>query len=196
MKRILDFIFSLLALLLLLPLMLSFISILYIFQGRPIFFIQERIGKDRKKFYLYKFRSMKIASHKKDFLIENNFNRITYLGKFIRKLKIDEIPQLLNIIKGDMSFVGPRPELEKWTNYFPEKWKIIHSVRPGITDPASIYYRNEEEILSKYNNPSEHYLSVILPHKLEIYENYVINNTIIDDIKIFFKTFIVLLKLK
>ena len=136
------------------------------------------------------------ARDKNDLLLENNSIRLTYLGKFIRKFKIDELPQLFNVIKGDMSLVGPRPELEQWTSIYRDKWEIVHTVRPGITDPASIYYRNEDEILGNYKNPSEHYLLVILPHKLKIYENYVINNTIMNDIKIIFKTLAVLIKSK
>ena len=196
MKRFLDIIFSLIVLILLLPIVFLFSIILLISQGAPVFFIQERIGKNGKKFFLYKFRSMTNARDKNDLLLENNSIRLTYLGKFIRKFKIDELPQLFNVIKGDMSLVGPRPELEQWTSIYRDKWEIVHTVRPGITDPASIYYRNEDEILGNYKNPSEHYLLVILPHKLKIYENYVINNTIMNDIKIIFKTLAVLIKSK
>ncbi len=196
MKGFLDIIFSLIVLILLLPIVFLFSIILLISQGAPVFFIQERIGKNGKKFFLYKFRSMTNARDKNDLLLENNSIRLTYLGKFIRKFKIDELPQLFNVIKGDMSLVGPRPELEQWTSIYRDKWEIVHTVRPGITDPASIYYRNEDEILGNYKNPSEHYLLVILPHKLKIYENYVINNTIMNDIKIIFKTLAVLIKSK
>jgi lipopolysaccharide/colanic/teichoic acid biosynthesis glycosyltransferase len=110
------------------------------------------------------------------------------LGKILRKTKLDELPQLINVIKGDMSLVGPRPEVKKWTDVYPEKWAIVHRVKPGITDNASIEFRNEEEILSQSSNPEETYRNIILPHKLELYINYVHHHSFFGDLMIIIRT--------
>jgi len=115
-------------------------------------------------------------------------SRITPLGKFLRKTKIDELPQLYNVLKGDMSIVGPRPEVEKWTKVYPEKWAIVHKIKPGITDNASILFRNEEEILKNSPNPEEAYKNEILPRKLDLYIDYVNNHSLLGDMKIIFYT--------
>jgi len=102
--------------------------------------------------------------------------------------KLDEIPQLVNVLKGDMSIVGPRPEVEKWVSVYPERWNIVLSIKPGITDNASIIFRNEEEILSKAENPEATYKDIILPKKLDLYEDYVRNHTFCGDLRIIFNT--------
>lgn len=117
-----------------------------------------------------------------------NYSRITPFGRFLRKTKLDELPQLINVLKGEMSFVGPRPEVKQWTEVYPEKWKIVHSVKPGITDNASIEFRNEEELLAKSNDPIKTYKEVILPRKLDLYIEYVNTHTFTGDIKIILKT--------
>jgi lipopolysaccharide/colanic/teichoic acid biosynthesis glycosyltransferase len=155
----------------------------------PIFFIQQRVGKGGRAFNLIKFRTMKVASGKKSGSFDaGDTSRITPLGVFLRKYKLDELPQLLNVLLGEMSFVGPRPEVKQWTLVHPEKWKIVHSVKPGITDNASIEFRNEEFILAHSNNPLKTYEEVILPRKLDLYIDYVQTRSFWGDIAIILKT--------
>ncbi len=117
-----------------------------------------------------------------------NASRVTHLGKLLRKNKIDELPQLWNVVKGDMSLVGPRPEVRKWVDAYPVRWAHVLTVRPGITDPASIVYRNEEEILARSSDPEKTYCEEILPHKLDLYEEYVRSRSFLGDIGILLKT--------
>lgn len=156
----------------------------------PVFFIQERVGKNGKLFNLIKFRTMKVASGKERGSFDaGDTSRITPLGVFLRKYKIDELTQILNVLLGDMSFVGPRPEVKQWTLVYPEKWKIVHSVKPGITDNASIEFRNEEMMLANAEDPLKMYKEVVLPRKLNLYIEYVQNRSFWGDIGIIFKTF-------
>ena len=115
-------------------------------------------------------------------------SRITGLGRVLRKTKLDELPQLINVLRGDMSIIGPRPEVEQWTKVYPEKWDIVLQVRPGLSDNASIVFRNEEELLANSENPTETYRSVILPQKLNLYIDYVHNHSFMGDIVIIFRT--------
>jgi len=122
-------------------------------------------------------------------------SRVTAVGRVLRKTKLDELPQLWNVLKGDMSLVGPRPEVRKWVEAYPERWAKVLSVRPGITDPASIEFRNEEELLAQAGDPEAYYRDVILPRKLDLYEEYVAKRSLGGDISIMFKTvFAVVLK--
>lgn len=155
----------------------------------PILFRQLRVGKNGKLFRLNKFRTMRVLKEAESGSFDaGNSSRITPLGKFLRKTKLDELPQLFNVLAGDMSIVGPRPEVKQWTEVYPEKWAIVHSVRPGITDNASILFRNEEDILAASSNPTETYKTEILPKKLELYIDYVNNQSFLGDIKIILKT--------
>jgi len=115
-------------------------------------------------------------------------SRITKIGSFLRRTKLDELPQLWNVLIGDMSFVGPRPEVRKWVETYPERWAKVLTVKPGITDPASIYYRNEEELLTQAADPAAFYRDHILPHKLDLYEEYVQTRTFWRDILLILKT--------
>jgi lipopolysaccharide/colanic/teichoic acid biosynthesis glycosyltransferase len=154
-----------------------------------IYFIQNRVGKDGNEFKLLKFRSMNELTHFTNDKFEvGDKSRVTRLGKILRRSKLDELPQLVNVLIGDMSLVGPRPEVKQWTEVYPEIWAIVHKVKPGITDPASIHFRNEEEILSMSDNPEKKYKSDILPKKLGIYIDYVNNQSLMGDIGILFKT--------
>lgn len=117
-----------------------------------------------------------------------NTSRVTQVGRFLRKTKIDEFPQFFNVLKGDMSIIGPRPEVEKWVNVYPGRWKRVHAVRPGITDPASIAFRNEEEILAAAIDPETTYREIILPKKLDMHEDYVRNQSFFGDLQLLFKT--------
>jgi lipopolysaccharide/colanic/teichoic acid biosynthesis glycosyltransferase len=113
---------------------------------------------------------------------------VTGVGRFLRKTKLDELPQLWNVLFGEMSLVGPRPEVRAWVGAYPERWAVVHRVRPGITDPASIEFRNEEELLSVAVNPDAYYRDVILPRKLDLYEEYIRSRTLSGDIGIVFRT--------
>lgn len=189
MKRTFDIIVaSLLIILLILPSLIVAILIKLTMPG-PILFIQQRVGKNGIMFNLFKFRTMKVAAGKSSGSFDaGDSSRITLLGKFLRKTKFDELPQLFNVILGDMSLVGPRPEVKMWTEVYAEKWAIVHRVRPGITDEASITFRNEEEILKNALNPKEVYKNQILPQKLSLYIHYVHNQSFFNDCKIIIRT--------
>lgn len=188
-KRIFDFSTVLISFLFLSPVFLFISVLIKVFMPGPIFFIQERVGIKGTIFRLFKFRTMSLINSDKPINFEpGNKSRITRFGKILRKTKLDELPQLLNVIKGDMSLVGPRPEVKEWTLIYPELWEIVHSVKPGITDSASLIFRNEEEILANSSNPYETYKNEILPKKLELYLSYVKNRSFLSDILIIFKT--------
>jgi lipopolysaccharide/colanic/teichoic acid biosynthesis glycosyltransferase len=139
----------------------------------PPFFVQVRIGKEMLPFRLIKFRSMiQINGSGKNQFNPGDNRRITKIGKFLRKTKIDELPELINIIKGEMSIVGPRPEVEEYVNVYLEDFKEILKIRPGLTDFASIKYRDEENILASQRDPENYYLNVVLPDKLSLGKSY------------------------
>ena len=119
-----------------------------------------------------------------------NLSNITRVGKILRKTKLDEIPQFFNVLKGDMSLVGPRPEVERWVSESPQLWDFILTVKPGITDNAAIRFRNEEEILANISNPELYYKEIILPQKLNIYREYILLQSFVGDMRIIFKTLI------
>jgi lipopolysaccharide/colanic/teichoic acid biosynthesis glycosyltransferase len=193
-KRIFDIFISLLGIFILFPLFLI-ISILVLLDDHgPILFIQQRVGFRGKLFQLYKFRTMLISKFSENGHFDaGDKSRVTHVGKFLRKSKLDELPQLFNVLKGDMSIVGPRPEIKLYTEHYPERWAIVCNVKPGITDNASIEFRNEEEILGKSQNPKKTYEEVILPMKLRLCEQYVNDQSFIGDLKIIFKTIYVLI---
>jgi lipopolysaccharide/colanic/teichoic acid biosynthesis glycosyltransferase len=195
MKRIFDFTVSFIGLILLLPLVLT-ISLLIITGDKgPVFFKQWRVGKDGRLFILYKFRSMKVTGSGFNASFEpGNTARVTKVGRFIRNTKIDEIPQLLNVLKGEMSLVGPRPEVPSWVNLCPDRWKKILTVRPGITDNASLEFRNEEDILTGSKDPETTYKEIILPRKLDLYDQYVSNHSFAGDLMLILKTLLSLIK--
>jgi lipopolysaccharide/colanic/teichoic acid biosynthesis glycosyltransferase len=195
MKRVLDVFLVSFFLWLILPLLIIGSVLILLFDGKPVFFIQQRIGFGGKVFNLVKFRTMSVDPVN----VEGSFDvgssaRVTAVGALLRRTKLDELPQLWNVVRGDMSLVGPRPEVFKWVNTYPERWKKVHQVRPGVTDPASIIYRNEEQLLSQSSDPEKTYREEVLPHKLSLYESYVDNWSLLGDIKILLKTVAVLLK--
>jgi lipopolysaccharide/colanic/teichoic acid biosynthesis glycosyltransferase len=194
-KRIFDLVFSIIALVLLVPLFVL-VGLLIKLCGRgPVFFKQKRIGKNGKPFILYKFRTMHVLEDAGNVQFEpGNISRVTSIGKVLRKTKVDEFPQLINVLKGDMSLVGPRPEVEKWVAVYPERWKKILSVPPGITDNASIEFRHEEDLLLKSHDPEKLYKELVLPVKLLLYEFYVDHHSFFGDIKIMVKTIFCLFK--
>ena len=192
-KRAFDFLVSLIGLIILSPLF-GIISILIkIHDKGPIFFKQKRIGQNFKSFYIYKFRTMIInAENKGPLITKEDDPRITALGKFLRKFKIDELPQLINVLKGDMSLVGPRPEVEKYVNFFKKDYKEILKIKPGITDYATIYFKDEELILKNFaknnDNIEEVYLKQILPQKIKFYKKYLQEISFFTDLKLIFLT--------
>lgn len=189
MKRLLDVLFSLLALIVLLPLELGIaVAILLSSPGR-VLYRQSRVGKNNVDFQLLKFRTMKTDADKNgELLTAGNDSRIIGCGHFLRKYKLDELPQLLNIIKGDMSIVGPRPEVRKYVNLYDDRQRQVLSVRPGLTDYASIQYIAESELLANSPNPEKTYIEEIMPAKLELNLKYIEHQSLREDIKLIFKT--------
>ena len=188
-KRLFDFISSFMALVFLMPLFLLIAMLIKIDSRGSVFYIQKRVGKNFKEFNLYKFRSMVADTSKNEPSVTSyGDKRITKIGKFIRKYKIDELPQLLNVLKGDMSLVGPRPEIIKFVKEKKEEYKKILSIKPGITDNAAIKFRNEELIMAKYNDKELSYIKFVLPEKIKIYIDYVDNIYFITDLQIILKT--------
>lgn len=189
MKRLFDIFFSSIGLLILSPLFVVAALLIKLDSKGPVFFRQERIGKYFKPFRIYKFRTMTVDTVEKGPLITvRGDNRVTKIGKFLRKYKIDELPQLLNVLKGEMSFVGPRPEIKEYVQLFKSDYKKLLKIRPGITDPASIKYSNEEGILSLSKNWEEDYTKSILPEKIKLSLHYVDNHNFIIDLKLILKT--------
>ena len=189
MLRVIDFVFSLLGLIIIFPL-LFLIALCVKFDSKgPILYVQKRVGLKGVEFNLYKFRSMRLDSDKLGLLtIGGRDPRVTSIGYFIRKFKLDELPQLLNVIKGEMSLVGPRPEVRKYVDLYNETQKMVLLVRPGITDEASIIFKNENEILAKSNNPENTYIHDIMPSKIELNKRFIEDPSVINYLKIIFKT--------
>jgi lipopolysaccharide/colanic/teichoic acid biosynthesis glycosyltransferase len=189
LKRIFDIIFSLLGIIILLPAFII-ISILIIIDSKGgAFYIQKRIGRNNKNFGLIKFRTMKVNSDKERLLtISTKDARITYVGYYLRKYKLDELPQLINVLFGNMSIVGPRPEVKKYVDLYNDEQKKVLKVKPGITDYASIKYINENKILEKSEEPEKTYIEEIMPQKLELNLKYIIEFGLKTDIKIIFIT--------
>jgi lipopolysaccharide/colanic/teichoic acid biosynthesis glycosyltransferase len=189
MKRVFDTVFSILAVVLVSPLLLILSMAIFAEDGGPVLFIQERIGQGGRRFKLLKLRTMKVQKHAAAGLFEpGNTNRVTRIGRFLRKFKLDELPQFMNVIWGDMAIVGPRPEVEKWVREFPDVWNRVLTVRPGITDNAALEFRNEESLLAASSDPERTYRDIILPRKLDLYIEYIDNQSLIGDIVLVFKT--------
>jgi len=189
MKRAFDLLFSLFMLTLFFPIGLI-ISVLILF-GSPggIFYRQERIGRNGVPFKLYKFRSMRVNAEASGKLtVGMKDPRITSVGVFIRKYKLDEFPQFINVLKGNMSIVGPRPEVHEFVALYSDTQKKVLEVKPGITDYASIEYFNENELLASSDNPKKTYVEKIMPDKLELNQKYLANPTLAHDLKIIFMT--------
>lgn len=190
-KRLFDIIFSIIGLTLLFPLLLIIAILIKLDSRGPIFFIQGRVGKNNTDFNIYKFRTMRVESDKKGLLtLGNNDSRITKIGYILRRYKIDEFPQLINILKGEMSFVGPRPELRYYVNYYNEDDMRIFQVRPGITGLASLKYRNEVELLKAAKNPEEFFIKTIIPDKLKFNKEYIKRRNLLFDLKLICLTII------
>lgn len=189
MKRLFDLFFSALVLLLALPAGLLIAVLVVADSPGGVFYGQIRVGRKGRDFKLLKFRTMRTGSDKKGLLtIGGRDSRVTRTGYYLRRYKLDELPQLINILKGDMSIVGPRPEVRKYVNmYNPEQLRVLE-VRPGLTDYASLAYINENDLLSASDNPEQLYISTIMPDKLRLNLKYIEQAGLITDLKIIFRT--------
>ena len=194
MKRLFDILASGCGLLVLSPIFIIVAIWIKLDSPGPVFYRQIRVGRHNKDFRIFKFRSMRVGSDKGSLVtIGGRDPRVTRSGYFIRKFKIDELPQLINVFTGDMSLVGPRPEVRHYVNYWtPEQMKVL-DVRPGITDPASIRFRNENELLEKAQDPERYYIDVIMQEKIKLYLEYVEKSSFWYDIKLIFQTFKVII---
>jgi len=189
MKRLFDILFSSIGLILMLPAFIIIALIIMIETKGPVFYLQTRVGKNNIDFKIFKFRTMYVGSDKKGLLtIGDRDARVTKSGYFLRKYKLDEIPQLINVFIGNMSFVGPRPEVRKYVNYYSENDLKILKIKPGITDYASIHFRNEAELLKTTNDPDLLYVNKILPEKIRLNKLYLNKASIYQDIKIILNT--------
>lgn len=190
MIRFFDILFSIIGLVLLSPLFTVLYFLIRLESQGGGFYSQERIGKNGKPFKLFKFRSMRIGSDKKGLItIGEKDNRITKTGFILRKYKLDELPQLWNVFIGDMSLVGPRPEVKKYTDLYTEEQKQVLQVRPGITDWASIKYVDENKILGESKDPDDAYVNLIMPNKIKLNMVYIQHQTLGEYFKIIFTTF-------
>ena len=190
MKRLFDVIASGLGLVVLSPLFLVLAIWIKLDSKGPVFYRQVRVGRNNKDFRIFKFRSMRVGADKGSLVtIGGRDPRVTRSGYRIRKFKLDELPQLINVFIGDMSLVGPRPEVRHYVDYWtPEQMRVL-DVRPGITDPASIKFRNENELMEKAEDPEKYYIEVIMQEKIKLYLEYVEKHNFFYDIALIFKTF-------
>ena len=189
LKRSFDIFFSFFGLIILSPLFLLIFVMVKTDSRGPVIYKQTRVGKNGKDFAVLKFRSMKQDSDSKGLLtVGGKDPRITKTGYFIRKYKLDELPQLINVLKGDMSFVGPRPEVRKYVLLYDEVQKKVLDVNPGITDVASIKYRNENEMLEGSDDPESFYIKEIMPVKLKMNLEYINDRSFFKDIKVILNT--------
>lgn len=191
-KRAFDICASFVGLVLFMPLMIMVGLVIKVTSKGPVLFRQKRLTKNMREFTIYKFRSMRTDFDKeaKGIQIKGNSDAITKIGKIIRKTKIDELPQLFNIIKGDMSFVGPRPELPRRLSYYSDSQKEIFNVRSGITSTASITFSDEEQLLNRVKNPEKFYIEQIMPYKIELNKYYIENMSFKYDIILIFSTIV------
>lgn len=185
-KTVFDYVLALVLFPILLPVILLLVLFASIDTRQFGLFTQERIGKNAKPFLIFKIRSMRGKS--KSFVTTEKSHEITALGRFLRKNKLDELPQIFNILTGDMSFVGPRPDVKGYADELKGEDRIILSVKPGITGPAQIAFQNEEEILNQQNNPLQYNDEVIWPQKVKINRHYVENWSFLQDLKYIWQT--------
>jgi lipopolysaccharide/colanic/teichoic acid biosynthesis glycosyltransferase len=187
-KNVFDCFFAVVGLLIFFVPMFIICILVVFFDGFPIFYRQNRIGKNCRTFSVLKFRTMKNVHKEGSVVTVKNDRRITKLGYFLRKYKLDELPQLINILKGQMSFVGPRPDVHGYLDKLDGEKRILWSIKPGITSPATIAFRNEEEILASQDDPVKYNDEVIYPKKVEINMLYARHVSLVEDIKIILQT--------
>jgi len=188
-KRIFDIVFSFAGLILLSPVLIV-IAILIRFDSKgPVLYKQTRVGRNNKDFKLLKFRTMNPDSDSKGLLtVGGRDPRITKTGYYLRKFKLDELPQLINVLYGEMSFVGPRPEVRKYVELYTEDQKRVLNVSPGITDVASIKYKNENDLLEKAEDPEKYYIEKIMPDKIKLNLEYINERSFFKDFKVILRT--------
>lgn len=192
-KRLFDIIASACGLIVLSPLFFIVAVWIKLDSAGPVFYRQVRVGRYNKDFKIFKFRSMRVGADKGSLVtIGGRDPRVTCIGYYLRKFKIDELPQLINVFLGDMSLVGPRPEVRHYVDYWTPEQLHVLDVRPGITDPASIKFRNENELMESAEDPESFYINVIMQEKLKLYLEYVQNASFWYDVKLIFKTFYVI----
>lgn len=193
MKRFFDITASGLGLIVMSPLFLILAIWIKLDSKGPVFYRQVRVGYKNKDFRIFKFRSMRVGADKGSLVtIGGHDPRVTRSGYFIRKFKFDELPQLINVFLGDMSLVGPRPEVRHYVDYWTPEQMHVLDVRPGITDPASIKFRNENELMEKAEDPEKYYIEVIMQEKIKLYLEYVEKHSFWYDLGLIFKTFFVI----
>ena len=194
LKRIFDITLSLFGLIILLPFMLIIAILIKLDSKGPVFFKQIRVTKNGREFKIFKYRTMRVGSDKYSQITVGKDNRITKIGAFLRKYKLDEIPQLINVLLGDMSLVGPRPEVPKYVALYTKEQKEILKVRAGITDYASIEFSDENDLLASEEDPEKAYIEKIMPKKIELNKKYILEISILTDIKIILLTIKKILK--
>jgi len=195
MKRLFDIVASGFGLIVLSPLFLILAIWIKLDSKGPVFYRQVRVGYKNKNFRIFKFRSMRVGADKGSLVtIGGRDPRVTKSGYWIRKFKLDELPQLINVFIGDMSLVGPRPEVRHYVDYWTPEQMHVLDVRPGITDPASIRFRNENELMEKAEDPEKYYIEVIMQEKIKLYMEYVEKHNFFYDLGLIFKTFWVIVK--
>ncbi len=188
-KRFFDLLCSAIGFAVLSPLFMAISVLIKLDSPGPVLFRQERIGRGFRPFFIYKFRTMRHNAHRSGLQITaGGDTRITRIGHLLRNTKIDEWPQLINVLRGQMSLVGPRPEVRKYVEWYKDEYKRILSVRPGITDISSITFRDEESILQGMNDPEQYYVHVLLPEKMRLAEEYIERASLSYDVKLMFKT--------
>jgi len=188
-KRLFDILLSLLGIIFLSLVFLAIFILLLLSNKGKVFFIQQRVGKNNHSFKMIKFRTMKTISGNNSLItIGVRDPRLTKVGYFLRKLKLDELPQLFNILKGDMSFVGPRPEVPKYVELYTVEQKKVLDIRPGLTDFASLKFFDENRILAEYDNPEKAYVEQVLPEKLRLSLTYIEEQSFLLDLKLIWLT--------
>jgi lipopolysaccharide/colanic/teichoic acid biosynthesis glycosyltransferase len=187
-KRGFDLVVAVLLLIVLSPVLITIAALIRIRDGSPVLFRQERVGRNSVPFRVLKFRTMRSTDAPGAQVTIQGDTRITGVGRRLRAHRLDELPQLINVLKGDMSLVGPRPELARYVSLFPEEYRQILALRPGITGPASVEFRNESELLAAYPDPERAYVEVILPQKIALALDYLRERSMLVDVKILGRT--------
>jgi lipopolysaccharide/colanic/teichoic acid biosynthesis glycosyltransferase len=189
MKRAFDIVMAFTTLFLLIPLMIVVAMCIKLDSEGPVLFRQQRVGRGFRPFWIYKFRTMrKSVGQDGSQVTVGNDSRITRVGRFLRQTKLDELPQLINILRGDMSFVGPRPEVPRYVRLFQREYREILTVRPGLTDLASLKYRDEAALLAKADNPEEEYTTRVLPDKINLSKDYIRHSSFLFDLGLILRT--------
>jgi len=193
MRRAFDILFSLLILILTLPITAIIAIAVKLSSAGPVIFKQERVGLNRRSFTLYKFRSMRVVKESSRELTVGDDPRVTAIGRILRYVKLDELPQFLNVLRGDMTLIGPRPEVPRYVERYSDEMLRIFDYKPGLTDPASIKYRNEPELLADSEDPEKLYIDTILPEKINMSLEYQSHRNCLTDAGVIMRTVLLVL---